>query len=77
MKPEKYNVDLSEAVWSVSTRSGDSNCVSVAFVSGMVAVRDSKSPDYGPVLIFTPEEWKAFIGVDGESGGVKGGQFDI
>lgn len=69
--------DLSKAKWITSTRSGDSNCVDVAFLpTGNVAVRDSKQPN-GHVLIFTSTEWSAFIGVDGEPGGVKGGQFDI
>jgi len=33
-------------------------------------MRDSKNQD-GPVLIFTPSEWEAFIG------GVKDGEFDL
>jgi hypothetical protein len=37
---------------------------------GMVAVRDSKNPD-GPKLVFTPSEWKAFLG------GVRTGEFDL
>lgn len=67
-----YRVDLSRAVWRKSTRSGPNcdNCVEVAFVDGAVAVRDSKDPD-GPVLIFTPAEWDAFVG------GAKDGEFDI
>jgi hypothetical protein len=36
----------------------------------MVAVRDSKNPD-GPKLVFTPSEWKAFLG------GVRTGEFDL
>lgn len=67
-----YRVDLSRAVWRKSTRSGPNcdNCVEVAFVDGAIAVRDSKDPE-GPVLIFTPAEWDAFVG------GVKDGEFDI
>lgn len=67
-----YRVDLSRAVWRKSTRSGPNcdNCVEVAFVDGAVAVRDSKDPE-GPVLIFTPAEWDAFVG------GAKDGEFDI
>lgn len=67
-----YRVDLSRAEWRKSTRSGPNcdNCVEVAFVDGVVAVRDSKDPD-GAVLIFTPAEWDAFIG------GARDGEFDI
>ena len=67
-----YRVDLTRAVWRKSTRSGPNcdNCVEVAFVDGAIAVRDSKDPE-GPVLIFTPAEWDAFVG------GAKDGEFDI
>ena len=34
-----------------------------------VAVRDSKDPS-GPVLVFTPHEWRAFLD------GVRDGEFD-
>lgn len=64
--------DLSGAVWRKSTKSGDNGgaCVEVAGnLPGIVAVRDSKNPD-GPALIFTPEEWRVFIG------GAKDGEFD-
>ncbi|WP_169808955.1 DUF397 domain-containing protein [Microtetraspora fusca] len=37
---------------------------------GHVGVRDSKDQG-GPVLVFTPREWGAFIG------GVKDGEFDL
>jgi hypothetical protein len=37
---------------------------------GEVHVRDSKRPD-GPVLSFTPSEWRAFVT------GVKSGEFDL
>ena len=67
-----YRVDLSRAEWKKSTRSGPNcdNCVEVAFVDGVIAVRDSKHAD-GPVLIFTPDEWDAFVG------GTKDGEFDV
>jgi hypothetical protein len=67
-----YRVDLSTARWRKSTRSGPNtdNCVEIAFVDGAIAVRDSKYPD-GPVLIFTPAEWDAFVG------GARDGEFDI
>jgi len=38
----------------------DSTCVDVAVTPADVAVRDSKDPD-GPVLLFTPREWRAFL----------------
>ncbi len=64
-------VDLSRAVWHKSVRSGGNsdNCVEVAFVDDAIAVRDSKNPT-GPALVYTREEWIAFIG------GVKDGEFD-
>jgi hypothetical protein len=64
--------DLSNANWRKSSLSGSgNNCVEVADnLPGIVAVRDSKNP-HGPKLIFTPNEWTAFIA------GVKGGEFDL
>ncbi|MFI6796667.1 DUF397 domain-containing protein [Streptosporangium canum] len=65
-------MDLSAAVWRKSSRSGDNGgqCVEVADnLPGVVAVRDSKDPD-GPKLLFTPAEWRSFVG------GVKAGGFD-
>ncbi|WP_155346961.1 DUF397 domain-containing protein [Acrocarpospora pleiomorpha] len=65
-------MDLSKAVWKKSSRSADNGgeCVEVAVnIPGIVAVRDSKNPE-GPALIFTPAEWRAFLG------GVKHGEFD-
>jgi Domain of unknown function (DUF397) len=63
-------VDLSAAVWQKSARSGSNGCVEIAFVDDQVAVRDSKHKD-GPVLVFTPREWEAFLG------GVTDGQFRL
>ena len=64
-------MDLSQAKWHKSTRSGGSgNCVEVADnLAGIVAVRDTKNRD-GGTLIFTDAEWTAFVG------GVKDGEFD-
>ena len=64
----KKQVDLSRAVWTKSSKSnGGTNCVEVAFVDDMVAMRDSKDPA-GPALIFTASEYDAFVGgiADGE-----------
>jgi hypothetical protein len=65
-------VDLDNAHWKKSSRSGpySDNCVEIAFVDGAVAMRDSKHPT-GPVLIFTPAEWDAFVE------GAKDGEFDL
>jgi len=54
--------DLHGLVWRKSARSGENggNCVEVAAFSSGVAVRDSKNP-LGPVLVFSLEEWGAFL----------------
>ena len=60
------------ATWRKSVRSGPQggNCVEVAHLSdGQVAMRNSRFPD-GPALVFTPDEWDAFVG------GAKDGEFD-
>jgi hypothetical protein len=67
--------DLTSAIWRKSTRSGNGgNCVEVAtnlhVTTKIVPIRDSKDPT-GPVLIFTPEEWKAFVS------GIRSGEFDL
>ncbi len=65
-------MDLTDARWRKSSHSGNNggNCVEVARdLPGVVALRDSKDPD-GPVLFFTPDEWRAF------AAGVRAGEFD-
>ncbi|MFI5780944.1 DUF397 domain-containing protein [Nocardia sp. NPDC051570] len=54
-------IDLSEAVWFKSSRSGGGkDCVEVAFLDAdMIGIRDSKNPT-GPALVFAPSEWDAF-----------------
>lgn len=54
---------LSNARWRKSTRSNSAggDCVEVADNQpGVVGVRDSKDPA-GPVLVFDPAAWKAFV----------------
>ena len=72
VKVKGYHLDLGQATWLTSTRSGlnSDSRVEVAFVGEAVAVRDSKAPD-GPALIFTPAEWDAFVG------GAQDGEFDL
>ncbi|MEU5669325.1 DUF397 domain-containing protein [Micromonospora sp. NPDC047753] len=56
-------MDLSNARWRKSTRSGASggNCVEVADnLPGVIGVRDSKEPG-GPALTFSPSAWRAFV----------------
>ncbi|MEU0546680.1 DUF397 domain-containing protein [Micromonospora sp. NPDC005979] len=56
-------MDLIDAEWRKSTRSGSSggDCVEVADnLPGIVGVRDSKDPD-GPALVFGPASWRAFV----------------
>lgn len=59
-------MELTGARWRKSTRSNGSGgaCVEVAGdLPGLVAVRDSKDPT-GPVLLFPPDAWRAFVGSD-------------
>lgn len=64
---------LNAAVWKKGSRSngsGGNNCVEVAILDAVVAVRDSKDRS-GPALIFTSAEWTAFVN------SAKDGEFDI
>jgi hypothetical protein len=56
--------------WRKSSRSGDGNCVEVAFDGEAILVRDSKDRD-GAVLSFTRSEWAAFLA------GAKDGEFAL
>lgn len=57
--------------WIKSSLSyANGNCVEVSQLEqGAVGVRNSRDRE-GPVLQFTPEEWRAFLG------GVRKGEFD-
>jgi hypothetical protein len=64
---------LSTSPWRKSSRSngnGGNNCVEVALLESVIAVRDSKNPS-GPALAFSPVQWSAFLD------GAKDGEFDI
>jgi Domain of unknown function (DUF397) len=54
--------DLRRAEWRTSTFSGgNGSCVEVASnLPGIIVVRDSKDRQ-GPALVFTPDEWTAFL----------------
>ncbi|WP_371484316.1 DUF397 domain-containing protein [Kitasatospora sp. NBC_00315] len=64
----KPKVDLTGAVWQSSSK-GVAD-VQIAFVGGHIAMRDGRQQD-GPVLIFTPGEWRAFVL------GARDGEFDL
>ena len=53
----------SELSWRKSSFSGSSGgeCVEVAEHDGHVLVRDTKAHGRGPVHLFTPTEWLAFL----------------
>lgn len=63
-------VNWSLATFRKSPTSGDGDCVEVATLDGVIGVRDSKNTT-GPVLEFTPSEWRAFVE------GVALGSFDL
>ncbi|WNV89252.1 DUF397 domain-containing protein [Umezawaea sp. Da 62-37] len=56
-------VDSSGPAWRKSSYSGggtNGNCVEVAFVGDVVAIRDSKNPAVGMLLI-PAEHWRSFL----------------
>ncbi|MEU8346323.1 DUF397 domain-containing protein [Spirillospora sp. NPDC048832] len=64
--------DLSKARWrkaSQSSASG-SDCVEIARVPGMIALRDSKDPD-GPKLLLAHSNWREL------AGRVRAGEVDV
>lgn len=53
--------------WRKPSRCQNGECVEVAGLGPLVAVRDSNDPD-GPRLVFGPGAWEAFVcGVKGSS----------
>jgi Domain of unknown function (DUF397) len=64
--------DQDSVAWRKSSfSSAAGQCVEVGIHGDGVAVRDTKAAGYGPVLVFTHEEWAAFLA------GAKGGEFDL
>lgn len=64
---------LEDAVWRKGSRSngnGGNNCVEVALLDTVVAVRDSKCPG-GRSLLFSPADWVKFVN------DAKSGEFDV
>ncbi len=67
----KPQLDLTDATWlSSSQGDGKDGDVQIAFVDGYIGMRDGRFPD-GPVLVFTPAEWRAFVL------GARDGEFDL
>jgi hypothetical protein len=69
--PENVTASVvAKASWQRSSLCSSHTCVEVAHLpDGAVAVRDSKQPISAPVLVFTTQEWEAFIS------GVSAGEF--
>lgn len=72
---ENGKITLSEAertglAWlKAQASSHNGQCVQIASTAGKIAIRDSKDPD-GPILVYTPAEFKAFLD------GARNGEFD-
>jgi hypothetical protein len=69
-----YSADNGAAaghVWRRSSRCGShGSCVEISDLGGgTVGVRDGKTPDTSPVLVFDSEAWLAFVS------GIKAGEF--
>jgi Domain of unknown function (DUF397) len=53
-------MDLTNAQWRKSSRSGTGECVEVAFISRLVGVRDTKNRA-GGTLAFTENAWRILV----------------
>jgi Domain of unknown function (DUF397) len=69
--PENVTASMAARMsWRKSSWCSTNSCVEVADLpGGGVAVRDGKQPISAPVLVFTTQEWEAFIS------GVNAGEF--
>jgi hypothetical protein len=56
--------------WLTATACNAGGCVQVTKVNEMILLRDSKQQPAGPVLVYTMDEWGAFLD------GAKNGEFD-
>ncbi len=63
--------DFTSATWRKSSTSDSGGCVEIAYLEGIIGVRDTKSAGAGPLLAFTAHEWSAFLG------GVTRGEFSL
>jgi hypothetical protein len=64
------SAEVATLTWR-SAKCATQSCVEVADMpDGGVAIRDSKAGDTSPVLLFSADEWSAFVT------GVKAGEFD-
>ena len=65
--------EIAGASWRKSSQSTyDGNCVEVGNLQdGLIAVRDTKDREMGPVLIFTHSQWNVFLAA------TKHGEFDF
>jgi hypothetical protein len=69
--PLKGQFDESLAVWQTAENpDGSPGRIGVAFVDDLIGMRDMTAAS-GPILVFTPAEWAAFLG------GVRDGEFDL
>jgi uncharacterized protein DUF397 len=65
------SADLTNATWTKASHSGGTggNCVEVARLPGVVAVRDSKN--LGPALVLPPAAFEAMMAA------IRAGQLDV
>jgi len=63
--------DWNTANWRKSSTSESGGCVEVAYLDGVIGVRDTKTKGAGPVLEFTEIEWRAFLA------GARTGEFEL
>lgn len=72
MDHPKGRFDLTRAAWhrAAGSTAGGEGHIEVAFVDDLIGMRSSQDPD-GPLLVFTQDEWDAFVG------GARDGEFDV